>query len=123
MAKKIISDEALNKLSTYLEKYFSATKRYSSQAVMHLELSSYNGRMGGIEVAKDVSSDLWDYNVLLEMPTYGESIKFVVHGNTFVVEMLAKQFGGKISNCRYWIMYDEPINSYNHGYKEKIADC
>ncbi len=47
-------------------------------------------------------------------------MKFVMHGNSSACDMLAKKYGGCVSNCNYWIMYDELKTNWNHGYKEKL---
>ena len=119
MAKTIISDAVIDRLATSLETYFSGTRAYSSHFVLYIKASSEK-MMGEIENAKEKTSVPMDYNVLIEYPTAQDCIKFILHGNDFVCMKLAKKFGGRISNCRYWVMYNEPIDTYNHGYKEKL---
>ena len=48
---------------------------------------------------------------------YG-GMKFVMHGNSFICDMLAKKYGGRVSNSRYWIIYNEPQTNLNWGYRE-----
>jgi len=119
MGKTIISDAVIDRLATSLETYFSGSRAYSSQSVLYIKASSEK-MMGGIENAKEETSVPMDYNVLVEYPTAQDGTKFILHGNDFVCMLLAERFGGRISNCRYWIMYNEPITDYNHGYKEKL---
>ena len=118
MEKTINQNANINRLANLLEKYFSGKTRYSSPAVLHIESS--DGPMGLIEVAKDNTSTRLDYNVLMEYPSVHNGMKFALHGKDFVCEQLAQQYGGRISNCRYWILYNEVINDYNHGYKENL---
>ncbi|MBQ8482618.1 MAG: hypothetical protein IJ532_08850 [Alphaproteobacteria bacterium] len=44
----------------------------------------------------------------------------ILLGYSFVCEQLAKHYGGRISNAKYWILYNEPIHDYNYGYKDKL---
>jgi len=123
MGKTIISDAVIDRLAALLENHMCGLKVYSSQFVLHIKTEHSDRLMGLIEVAKEeisISAAVWNYNVLIEYPTADDSVKFINHGKDFVCEQLAKQFGGRVSNCRYWILYNEPINNYNHGYKEKL---
>lgn len=119
MAKTIISDVVIDRLATSLERFFSGSRVCSSQSALYIKASSEE-MMGRIECAKEETSVSLDYCVLIEYPTAKGGMKFVLHGKDFVCMSLAEQFGGRVSNCRYWILYDEPITSINHGYKEKL---
>ncbi len=117
---KNISNAVINELATLLAEYLQGSKVASSQSVLHIRADDIN-KMGYIEVAKEkISPALWDYNVLVEYPIADASTRFVMHGNNFVCEQLAKRYGGRISNGKYWILYNEPLDNYNHGYKEKL---
>lgn len=123
MKKTVIPDDVLARLATSLESFFSGKKVSESQNVMHIKSSDSQKSMGWIEVAKDsCSSILWDYNVLLEFPLASGSICFINHGNSFINEMLVKKFGGKISNAKYWIMYNEPFSPDNYGYIDQLPN-
>ena len=119
MEKTTNQNANINKLATLLEDYFSGKTIYSSSAVLHIEASDAK-MIGLIEVAKDNTATRLDYNVLMEYPSVHNGMKFVLHGKDFVCEQLAQQYGGRISNCRYWILYNEVINDCNHGYKENL---
>ena len=116
-----ISNAAIDGLATLLAEYLQGSKISSSQSVLHIRTDNSDKMMGLIEAAKEeISSALWDYNVLVEYPVAVASVQFIMHGNSFVCEQLAKHYGGRISNCKYWILYNEPLDDFNHGYKEKL---
>ena len=119
MARTTNQNVNINELATLLENRFSGKKIYSSSSVLHIEATDEK-MMGLIEVAKDNTSTRLDYNVLIEYPSVHNGMKFALHGNNFVCEQLAQQYGGRVSNCRYWILYNEAINDCNHGYKESL---
>ena len=104
MLLKNISNAVINELATLLAEYLQGSKVASSQSVLHIRADDIN-KMGYIEVAKEkISSALWDYNVLVEYPIADASTRFVMHGNNFVCEQLARRYGGRISNGKYWIL-------------------
>lgn len=109
MSKKVIPNEALDILETSLN--MKVISR--SQAVMHVKpLSSFTS-MGVLSVAMEKASlDSSKYSVLLEEEHPGNyTPKFVNYGYYFINEMLAKKFGGCVSNSRYWILHDETRGS------------
>jgi len=104
MSKKVIPNEALDILETSLK--MKVISR--SQAVMYVKPLSSFTNMGELSVAMEKASlDSSKYSVLLEE----EDLKFVNYGYYFINEMLAKKFGGCVSNSRYWILYNETRDS------------
>jgi len=123
MGKTVIPDVEINKLATSLEQCFAGEKVYFSQAVLHIK-ASREKMMGWIaETKENASPMLWDYNVLIEYQTADNNIKFLMHGKDFVCTKLTEQYGGRISGCKYWLLYNEPITKYNHGYKKKLPSA
>ena len=119
--KRNISNVAIDGLAVLLAEYLQGSKITASQSVLHIRADNSDKMMGLIEVAKEkISSTLWDYNVLVEYPIAAASVRFIMHGNSFVCEQLAQRYGGRISNTKYWILYNEPIHDYNHGYKDRL---
>lgn len=117
MAKRIISQSAIDALSAFLAKRFSGSESYQSQNVLHIEASA-DAMMGYIEVAKDETLIPLDYNILIEYQTCYGGMKFVMHCNSFICEKLVEKYGGRVSNSRYWIIYNEPQTNLNWGYRE-----
>ena len=116
-----ISNAEIDRLAALLVEYFQGSKVTSSESVLHIRADDSSKMMGWIEVAKEnISSALWDCNVLVEYPIANASVRFIMHGNSFVCEQLAKHYGGRISNAKYWILYNEPIHDHNYGYKDKL---
>ena len=116
--KQLIDKTRLERLARLLEERFHGKTIYSSPVVLHIEATE--GMMGWIETAKDDTETKLDYNVLIEYPSIQNSLKYVLHGSNFVCDELVAEYGGCISNARYWILYDEVIENTNHGYKKEL---
>lgn len=116
--RELIDTTRLERLARLLEERFHGKTIYSSPVVLHIEATE--GMMGWIKTAKDDTETRLDYNVLIEYPRIQNGMKYVLHGSDFVCMQLAKRYGGRISNARYWILYDEVLNSTNHGYKKEL---
>lgn len=113
MNKRVISEEMFDKLAAFLKgRQVPAVVEYHSQAVMHIKSLGHDVSMGWLDVAL-TKVGLTHYNMLLEQ----EGFKYVNCGYYFTCELLAKKFGGCVSNSRYWILYNEPESYSQYGYK------
>ncbi len=113
--KKVIPNEALDKLEASLKERIQAKVISRSQAVMHVK-SSMHPSMGWLAVAmEEASLEGSKYSVLLnEEATDFLTPRFINYGYYFINEMLAKKFGGCVSNHQYWILYNERGGMYGY---------
>ena len=117
MNRQVITEEMFNQLATSVKEcQVPVVVSYHSQAVMHIKSLGHDISMGWLDVAL-TKVGLTHYNMLLEQEGLSRHMKYVNCGYYFTCELLAKKFGGCVSNNRYWIMYNEPESYYQYGYK------
>lgn len=117
MDRQLISDEMFDKMAASLkESQVPVAVEYRSQAVMHIKSQGDDVSMGWLDVAL-TKVGLTHYNILLEQEGLSRHMKYVNCGYYFTCELLAKKFGGCVSNSRYWILYNEPESYSQYGYK------
>lgn len=121
MEKNVISEQVLNDLANFFTEHYVAhgvKVAYQSPQVTHLCVESDNEAiMGRLAIARnEFGEKLRGHQVILEHQQGAHKMVFVGYVDYWIGVMLARKFGGRISNTVYWVLYDEPQSYSHYGY-------
>ena len=126
MEKNVISEQVLKDLANFFLAHYAAKYgvkvAYQSPQVTHLCVESDKideAIMGWLAIARDEFGEkLHGHQVILEHQQGAHKMVFVGYVDYWIGVMLARKFGGRISNTVYWVLYNEPQSYSHYGYKE-----
>ena len=123
MEKNVISEQVLKDLANFFTEHYVAhgvKVAYQSPQVTHLCVDSDKideAIMGWLAIARDEFGEkLRGHQVILEHQQGAHKMVFVGYVDYWIGVMLARKFGGRISNTVYWVLYDEPQSYSHYGY-------
>lgn len=123
MDKKTVSEQVLKDLANFFTEHYVAhgvKVAYQSPQVTHVCVESDKvdeAVMGWLSIACDEFGEkLRQHQVILEHQQGAHKMVFVGYVDYWIGVMVARKFGGRISNTVYWVLYNEPQSYSHYGY-------
>lgn len=117
MEKNVISEQVLKDLVDVFVKQFKVQIAYQSPKVTLIKDCGDRISMEWLQVMhRKFGAELQGHVILLEYPDMPHNRKFVCFGMCRVNLLLAREFGGQVSDNCYWVLYDEPQSCSHYGY-------